>query len=61
MDHLDSRVPFSLYIPEDLYEKFSCYAACKGLSFDDALELLVLEYIQEFEARHGPIPLDEEE
>lgn len=58
---MPSNLPtFTLRIPEKLLAKLRVIASMNKRSVNKEIEFLIERYVEEFEAKHGEIKIDEE-
>lgn len=50
---------FTMRMQEDTYEKVRYMAFAERRSIAMEIESIILKYVDEFEAKHGPIPIPE--
>ena len=55
-----SKIPTGLRLEGETLAKITYISKLNHRSFNNQMEMLILEYIKKFEAENGPIPFDDD-
>lgn len=56
-----SKKRIATYVPDETVKKFRVVSALKNKSMSEYTETLIQEVINQYEAEHGPIEVEEEQ